>query len=385
MGEQLFLPRSQLGRMINVLHEQGYQVIGPTRRGEIVDLAPIESADDLPQGWRDEQDAGRYRLTRGDPELSFEYVVGPSGAKRQFFPPVQRLFQMHIEGEQFISDAGTNQPPRLALIGVRPCDLAAIRVQDRVFGAGDPTPFRCESEVYYVETRRNALLIAINCTRPGGTCFCDSMGTGPEARDGFDLAMTELRAGFLVRAGSQRGRELLDLLETREPTSAEVELAELKLDQARRRMGREMDYDGVPQLLEQAVEHPHWDEIAKRCLSCGNCTMVCPTCFCSTVVDSTDIADGSITRTRLWESCYTHEFSYTTAGPVRNTIRGRYRHWLRHKLSTWYGQFGTSGCVGCGRCITWCPVGIDLTEEIPVFRGQTAQDAVQSGQEVVAS
>ncbi len=369
VGDTRFLPKDRLGRLIELLQEQGYSVIGPTEIDGTVMLRPLKSVEDLPRGVNDEQDGGSYKLIEGDEDLHFEYVVGPDSAKRYLFPPEQRTFKMHVSNGRFVLDAGPPQPKKLALLGVRPCDLAALAVQDRVFGV-DEESFRCESDTYYLEGRRQVLLIAVNCTDPASTCFCASMGTGPQARENFDLALTELRAGFVVEVGSERGAELAKQLSLREPSSTEMELAELKLTQAAEHMGRELDNDGIVELLDKAVEHPHWDEVAKRCLSCGNCTMVCPTCFCSTVVDSTDITGKSVTRTREWESCYTHQFSYTTGGPHRNSIRGRYRHWLRHKLCTWWDQFNCSGCVGCGRCITWCPVGIDLTEEVEAIRGQ---------------
>jgi sulfhydrogenase subunit beta (sulfur reductase) len=253
-------------------------------------------------------------------------------------------------------------------LGVRPCELAAIAVQDKVFGTDDPGTFRCESEPWYAQVRHESLFIAVNCTRPSGTCFCAEWGTGPAATQGFDLALTELRDGFVMQVGSERGATFAAELPVRQPTQAELELAALKLERAREHMGRHMDTEGLQELLDQSIEYPEWDEVGRRCLSCGNCTMVCPTCFCCTVTDATDLTGKEVTRTRQWESCFTHQFSYTVAGPERNTIRGRYRHWLRHKLDTWWGQFGTSGCVGCGRCITWCPVGIDLTEEIRRLR-----------------
>ncbi len=140
-------------------------------------------------------------------------------------------------------------------------------------------------------------------------------------------------------------------------------MADLKLERAREHMGRQLETAGLKELLDQSLDFPEWNDVAQRCLSCGNCTMVCPTCFCCTVTDTTDLTGAMVTRTRQWESCFTHQFTYTHSGPERSTIRGRYRHWMRHKLCTWWDQFGTSGCVGCGRCITWCPVGIDLTEE----------------------
>lgn len=367
-GPPLFLARAGLEDLIQLLRQQGYTVLGPTVRHGAVSLQPIESADELAAGVNDVQDGGFYRLVGGDPGLRFEYVVGADGPKTYLFPAKLQLFQFHVEESGFLLDEGQPQVPKFAMLGVRPCELAAVRVQDRVFGVDDPRTFRCESETWYREARHQALFIAVNCTRPSGTCFCVSWGTGPEATEGFDLALTELRGGYVVAVGSARGRALVDQLPVRAPTESEIELAELKMHRAREQMGRHLDVEGVKELLDANLEHPGWDDVALRCLSCGNCTMVCPTCFCCSVTDTTYLGGDRVTRTRYWESCYTHQFTYTTTGPERNTIRGRYRHWLRHKLGTWWEQFGTSGCIGCGRCITWCPVGIDLTEEIARIR-----------------
>jgi sulfhydrogenase subunit beta (sulfur reductase) len=371
MGSQLFLPRSALDELIGLLREEGYTVLGPKVVEGAISLQPIQSVDDIPQGIQDEQDGGKYRLMEGDPELFFQYVVGPHGPKRHFFPAQLRLFQFHIEKERFDLDAGPPQVPKLVFLGIRPCELAAIKVQDRVFGLDDPAVFRCESEPWYMQSRQESLLIAVNCTRPGGTCFCSSWGTGPEATEGFDLALTELREGFVLAVGSKRGLAIAEKLPVRAPSGAELELAALKLERAREHMGRQLDTQGLKEFLDQSIEYPEWDDVAHRCLSCGNCTMVCPTCFCCTVNDATDLSGEKVTRTRQWESCFSHQFTYTIAGPERNTIRGRYRHWMRHKLSTWWDQFNTSGCVGCGRCITWCPVGIDITEEAKRLREVT--------------
>ena len=368
VGGRVFLPRPALDDLIRLLRKQGYTVLGPTLLNSAVSFQPITSADQIPKGVRDEQDGGSYRLVPGDPSLSFEYVVGPDGPKTYLFPAQLRLFGFHVEGDRFVLDEGTPQVPKYAMLSVRSCELAAIEIQDRVFGIDRPGQFRCESETSYPEARRQALLIAVNCTSPGGTCFCASWGTGPKATKGFDLAMTELRGGFVVEVGTQRGRQLVQSLPVQEPSEAELELAELKLRHASQRMGRRLETPGIRELLEHDLEHPEWDDVAHRCLSCGNCTMVCPTCFCCTVNDVTTFESGRIARARRWESCYTLQFTYATTGPERNTIRGRYRHWLRHKLGTWWDQFGTSGCTGCGRCITWCPVGIDLTEEIRRIR-----------------
>jgi sulfhydrogenase subunit beta (sulfur reductase) len=363
IGKRLFLPRQALDILISTLLKEGYSVIGPMVNDGAVTLRPIKSAADLPKGIKDDQTGGNYRLVAGEPDLNFEYVVGPQGPKRYLFPSNLELFEFHVEKDRFDLDAGPPQVPKLAFLGIRPCELAAIKVQDIVFGIGDPGVFRCESEPWYTQSRQESLMIAVNCTRPGGTCFCASWGTGPKAADGFDIALTELHEGFVIEVGTKRGEALAEKLPLREPSGAELELADLKLQRASEHMGRQLDTEGLKSLLDQGIEFPEWNDVAKRCLSCGNCTMVCPTCFCCTVNDSTDLSGTKITRTRQWESCYTHQFTYTPAGPERNTIRGRYRHWMRHKLCTWWDQFNTSGCVGCGRCITWCPVGIDITEE----------------------
>ncbi len=367
-GDRQFLARAELDHLIQLLRSEGYTVFGPTVVDGVIMLRELESADNLPHGLRDRQEGGRYRLEQTEAQLTFDYVVGPDGPKRFLFPPSQRLMCFRIQNDRFELEAGPPDIPKLALFGIRPCELAAMEIQDRVFGYDDPSTFRCESDPWYLQMREGTIYIAVNCTSPGGTCFCDSWGTGPEAKGGFDLALTELREGFIIDIGSARGEKLADQLPLREPTSAELELAELKMARAREHMGRSLDTSGLKTLLDENVEHPHWDEMAKRCLSCGNCTMVCPTCFCSTVTDATDLANERIDRHREWESCFTHQFSYTVSGPGRDTIRGRYRHWLRHKLCTWWDQFDSSGCVGCGRCITWCPVGIDLTEVVGHFR-----------------
>jgi ferredoxin len=132
--------------------------------------------------------------------------------------------------------------------------------------------------------------------------------------------------------------------------------------------GRHLETAGIRELLLDNLEHPRWQTVAERCLSCANCTMVCPTCFCSSVEEVSDLTGDHVVRERSWASCFTAEHSYMNTGAVRKSTASQYRQWLTHKLATWHDQFETSGCVGCGRCITWCPVGIDLTEEVAAIR-----------------
>jgi len=360
------LTRDGLQPLLDALRSRGYRVIGPTVRDQAIVYDDIGSLADLPEGWTDDQDGGRYRLAqRGDMAL-FGYAVGPHSWKQFLHPPTQRLWQATRDGDDV--RVASEPPPegRFAFIGVRACELRAIAIQDRVFLSGPYTDPR------YQARREGAFLVAVNCSTAGGTCFCASMGTGPKVDAGFDLALTEIGADgdhrFVVEAGTSDGRDLLAELPCAAATAEEVGAAEAVVERTAAAMGREIEADGLRDLLMRNLEHPRWDEVAERCLTCGNCTMVCPTCFCTTVEDASDLEGTGTARTQRWDSCFTMDFSYIHGGNVRASPRSRYRQWMTHKLATWHDQFGTSGCVGCGRCITWCPVGIDITEEARAIR-----------------
>jgi ferredoxin len=298
----------------------------------------------------------------------FAYSAGPHSWKRYLFPPVLKLFSSRKNGKGFqISEELplSDHEEKYAFLGVRACDLSAIQIQDKVFSGGtyqDPA---------YVRVRNKAFIIAVNCTQAGGTCFCSSVRTGPRARVGFDLAISEVLDSehyFIVEIGSDRGENVISTVTSRPAEDREVEKAEHLIRAAAQSTGRSLEPDNTREILYQNTEHPRWDTVAARCLSCANCTMVCPTCFCATVEDTTDLAGTSAERIRKWDSCFTLDFSYIHGGSVRPSARARYRHWITHKLASWVDQFGAIGCVGCGRCITWCPVGIDITEEFRVIR-----------------
>lgn len=357
-----FLAKPRLQQLIDELHRRGYVVAGPTLDQEAITYGEIDSVEQLPAGWTDEQGPGHYRLKRRDDEAWFGYVVGPHSWKRYLFPPhVVLTTSTPAETGWTFSTPMDDIPPH-AFLGVRACELAAIRVQDRVFLDG---PYQ---DPIYRRRREQTVLIAVNCTQAASTCFCRSMETGPRCRTGFDLALTELAAGFLCEIGTERGRELLDACETALATSMDADQAERARQQAIDQQGRHLDTAGLPELLAETRNHPHWQEVGDRCLSCTNCTQVCPTCFCSSVDEVRDLTSGRVDRERSWDSCFHTEFTYMNGGVVRTETSQRYRQWLTHKLGTWHAQFGTSGCVGCGRCITWCPVGIDLVAEVQALR-----------------
>jgi len=355
-----------LDALVDGLRERGYRVLGPTVRDGAIVYDDLASATALPIGWTDRQEPGRYRLERREDEARFGYAVGPHSWKQFLFPPRVRLWKAtrRDDGAFEVEDEAA-APERFAFLGVRACELHAIDIQDRVFLGGRFV------ERDYAARREDAFIVAANCFEPGGTCFCVSMGTGPKADAGYDLALTEILDGehrLLLEVGSERGAEIARGLPLRPAMPEDLRAAEAAVAGAAERMGRELDTLDLPGLLARTLEHERWDDVATRCLTCGNCTMVCPTCFCTTVEDTTDLTGTEAERVRTWDTCYSVDHSYIHGGAVRPTGRSRYRQWLTHKFGTWHDQFGTSGCVGCGRCITWCPVGIDVTEELAALR-----------------
>ncbi|HZO60093.1 MAG TPA: 4Fe-4S dicluster domain-containing protein [Solirubrobacterales bacterium] len=361
------LPRVGFDSLLAALQARGYRLIGPTIRDRAIVYDTLESSADLPVGWTDEQEGGTYRLARRDDEALFGYAVGVQSWKRYLWPPDVRLWRVKREGDSgFAVIPEEDEPPRDAYIGVRSCELHAIaHLDDALLHVPEP-------DAMYAARRERVFVVALNCHQAGGTCFCVSMDTGPRATFGYDVALTEViedgEHWFLVQAGSDAGAEVLAELSTGPAGEREMAAADRAVERAASNQGRTMDTTDIKDLLYRNYEHPRWEDVADRCLTCGNCTMVCPTCFCTTVEDVTDLEGDIAERHRQWDSCFTMDFSYVHGGSVRPSGKSRYRQWMTHKLATWIDQFGTSGCVGCGRCITWCPVAIDITEEVAAIR-----------------
>jgi sulfhydrogenase subunit beta (sulfur reductase) len=378
--------RDGLAGVITELRRRGHEVIAPTLAEGVIALSPIDGIDDLPEGWTDDQEGGQYRVRRRADAKLFGYAVGPVSPKRYLFPPRERLAAAERADDSSwtpvsIRGAAETVDRPLAFVGIRPCELAGMRVQDRVFlapGREDPG---------YEHRRSTAFVVVVNCGDPAATCFCSSMGTGPRASGadpGFDLALTEILTGesgesveYVVDVGTQRGADLIDAIVHRSATPTEVAAAHAVTAHAVETMGRSMDTSDIHDVLVADPDHPRWDDVAERCLTCANCTLVCPTCFCHTMEDTIDLVGEHADRWRVWDSCFTFEFSEMGGHPTRASGKARYRQWLTHKLATWQDQFGSSGCVGCGRCITWCPVGIDLTEEVRALRAPSVLEAIE--------
>ncbi len=364
--DQVVVETQHLEGLVQALRRRGHRVIGPMVRDGAVVYDEISSATDLPVGWMDEQQAGAYRLRKRLDAAVFGYAVGPHAWKRFLHPPLVQVWQGRRSGRGFEGTQERPEPAPLAFLGVHPCELHAIAIQDKVFLQGSHV------DPGYRQRREAVFLIVVNCSQAGGTCFCASMGTGPKATSGFDLALTEVQEAsrhyLVVEAGSPRGAELLAEVPHEVARGEEREAAAHILEKTATHMGRTLETQDLQAMLHRNLEHPRWEQVGERCFTCGNCTLVCPTCFCATVEDVTDLTGKQAERWRKWDSCFTMDFSYIHGGSVRYSTPARYRQWLTHKLASWFDQFGTTGCVGCGRCITWCPAAIDITEEARAIR-----------------
>lgn len=357
---------SELDKLFSALKEKGFKLIGPTVESEAIVYSEINESKDLPIGITDKQSPGIYRLEKNDSGTYFHFTVGPQSWKKFLYPPIQKLYTAFYKNKKIEFEEEAKDNIKYAFIGVRACELNAIEIQDKVFFGGE------YQNNQYKNLRKNAFIIAVNCTKAETNCFCTSIGTGPEVKTGYDLILTEIKNKnehyFLIDAGSQQGEDILNQVTTKEANSENIDEGKKVIENTKSQVQKKLDTNNLKEILLKNLESPVWEDVAKRCLACGNCTMVCPTCFCITVEDYTDLQKTKAERIQKWDSCFTLEYSYIHGGSVRVSIGSRYRQWLTHKLASWHEQFGTSGCVGCGRCITWCPVGIDITQEAAKIR-----------------
>ena len=371
MERDAVLDLEGLQALIDRLRTLGYRVIGPTVRDGALVLSEITAVEELPRGVGDEQEAGHYRTRDRADDALFGFAATSQSAKPVLFPADELLWRGVQEGTGFSVSRASADPTPVALLGIRGCDLAAIRIHDTVLLQ------RGSIDVHYADRRSRSFLIAVTCASPAGTCFCASMGTGPKPGDGADLVLTELieqgEHRFLVEVGSSAGQQVLAEVPTFEAGPADRTQADAVVASATASMGRQLRTEDLTDLLFASADSPRWKSIAERCLACANCTLACPTCFCTSVEDVSDLTGDVDERHRVWDSCFSQEYSRLHGGAVRASTGARYRQWLTHKLGSWPVQFGMSGCVGCGRCITWCPAAIDLTEEVSALRDDAAQ------------
>lgn len=353
----------QFEQLLGLIKDQGFKLIGPTVRDEAITYNEIQSAQELPIGWADEQAPGHYRLKHRNDKAYFGYNLGQDSWKKFLLPPREKLWTARKTDNKLVAFQEVLPPEeKMAFIGVRACEIQAIVVLDKVF--------KHKLAVYqqYQRRRDHTFIMAVNCTTAASTCFCVSMQAGPEVTKEYDLALTEVinekEHYFLVAAGSVLGESLCETLQLPPAKEEECQSGRALVEKTKEQMGRQVDNANVQEVLRNTYHSKRWDEVATRCINCANCTMVCPTCFCSDTEDKVSVDGTQVEHIQRWESCFNLSHSAIHGGSIRTSAESRYRQWLTHKFGTWWDQFGVSGCIGCGRCIVWCPVGIDVTEEL---------------------
>ncbi len=354
-----FLPLAQMNSLVVTLMAQGYACHGPVPENGAIVMREITMPDGLPRGLQADQSPGRYRLKEDPHNRYFAWANGPQAIKPLAFVPKESLWRVERDEAGALQFAAVLPDlPRQAIIGVRACDLAALALQD--------AHFLCDGrrDAHYAQRRDALFLVAVQCAEPASTCFCASTGDGPTPTTGYDISLAELAEGFVAMAGSEKGVAVLSAMKLSPATSQQILAARDQGQAATASQVRSLPGRNLRDALMNQLEHPRWDEVATRCLACGNCTAVCPTCFCHAETDEPALDGQSSEHERIWDSCFGESHGHLHGFNVRPDIRSRYRQWLTHKLATWHDQFGRSGCVGCGRCIAWCPAGIDLTEEV---------------------
>ncbi len=358
---QYRLSVSDLEALFGALHQQNYINIGPVARDGAIMFEELASFTDLAQGYYEDQGRGSYHLDHLADRSLFGYSVGPQSVKKYLHPSRRLLWSARKEEGGFELQLPKG-PEKMAFWGVRSCDLEAIRVLDGVFLEGQVV------NEWYRQAREQMFVVAAGCSHPSSNCFCTSMDGGAIPSDNFDLSLVEVinkeSHYFLTEAATEQAQVVCETLAFTEATEEDIGAAREVITHAEEQMTRRFTPSEARQLLQSSLENKQWEDVARRCLSCANCTMVCPTCFCTTTEDVIDLTGEHTERWLRQDSCFTAEYSYIHGGVVRSSTKSRYRQWITHKFMNWHDQFGTAGCVGCGRCIAWCPVGIDITQEI---------------------
>jgi ferredoxin len=319
MSHYYFLPHQRIDDMLYQLQGDGYKCVAPRHHESEINYDTITKSADLPWGFHDEQAPGHYKVNKSDHKHAFGFVLPTTSVKPMLFKAKENVWKVKRNDEGKLAFEPIVEFEKIAVFGVRPCDLRGIEIQDRVFMENS------YNDVRYVKRRENQFLIAMNCTKSHSNCFCVALGDAPQADKGFDLAMTEIEGdGFVVEIGSDKGRALLDALDLEAASGGQAQKALAKIVYAVDGQKKTLPpIKEVETKLMANLEHPQWDDVASRCLSCGSCTQVCPTCFCHTERDEPNVLGTETNHTREWDSCFSIDHSYTHGDTFREDPKYR--------------------------------------------------------------
>jgi len=346
----LKLHKNDLDFFVSVVHKFG-RVHAPVRRGKQWVFAPVERWSDV--------------------DLAYTRTILPP--KKYLLPPKEQMFRFDPQQGFVPCRDGTDE--RIVLFGVHTCDIYAMNMLDHVFGGAYPDP-------YYFERRRRLAIIGIDCM-PDEHCFCRSMNAD-WVDSGFDLFLTDIGAWYLVRVGTSLGDDIVlatgPLL--REVTEEDIDAYKRRSLQKRTMFQKQVEIRDLPEIIEMEYASEVWQELGRRCLSCGHCSMVCPTCYCYDVRDEVALGTRRGVRYRTWDSCLFKTHAAVAGGEnFREHRANRIKFHFYHKQRGFVAEYGRPGCVGCGRCVVNCPAGImDIVGVIEKIRGAEHEHAASGGQ-----
>ena len=327
-----------LQKLLDFFVKRGFTVYGPVIKGKSWVFSEIHSIS----------------------EVDLNYIRSILPPKKLLLPPKSSIFSFKLDDsfEVFESCDFKN----VVLFGVHPCDLKAIERLDAFFSL-------YPEDVCYKARRQGLFIVGLTCNVVDEHCFCSSLGIDPEASTGFDILITQIGESFLVESGSLKGLNILRELNFPEAKSEHLEAKMRHIEDLKSRFTKKADFKELDKIAKSKLDHKVWLETAEKCLSCGNCSMVCPVCYCFDVYDSLDLTLKEGARVMELDSCQLLEYAEVALGG--NFRRDRYqrlRHWMLCKFGAAGGSTYTS-CVGCGRCLVYCPTSIDLTEVARVLKG----------------
>ena len=278
-------------------------------------------------------------------------------AKEVFFPQSETMFRYEKAGNEARITSTEGVERKRVILGARPCDIQAVSLIDQVFSGKEYT------DVYYANKRDATTVIGMACNHPLSTCFCTSMKGGPFAREGSDLFLIDLGEAYLVELHTEKGTAFSQNKFLKKAGPNDLNLAKEIEEKASKRTDASLPVEGIDKKLDQMVENPFWEKVQEKCLGCRVCTYLCPTCHCFDIVDEALTNKGQ--RVRNWDSCLSTLYSLETSGHnPRPTNRERTRQRIMHKFNYFPKNFDQIACVGCGRCILYCPAGFDIRQTI---------------------
>lgn len=317
-----------------------------------------------------ENGVSRFCEFDSDKEISWDYGNTLIPAKEILFPQNEVLFSFTVSGESNpdnrtpTTESRESNPeprtPKTVIFGVLPCDARAITFLDKVFIPTNPTN---PIDPYYLSRRNAAVIITLACSRPGIACFCTSVGGNPGGEEGSDIIMYDLGEKILIKTVTEKGEKLLEKAagDLTEAGQADIDTKESIMKSAGEKVSVQVNTSELKKRVEQSFDADFWDTLHKKCLGCGVCTYLCPTCHCFDITDETGKDTGC--RIRCWDSCQFPLFTLHASGHnPRPTYKERMRQRIMHKFNYCPENFEDTFCVGCGRCVLNCPVNLDIRE-----------------------